>query len=136
MFKKLLLMPLVIATLSGATALAPAPVYAIAGNPTCAQTILTLPVWYRYLAGSATCMPRIGDLSDIWIIALNVVEMALQAVAYVAVGLILWGGFKYILSRGDPGETKGARVTITNAIIGLLIALGSVAIVNFIAGAL
>ena len=55
-----------------------------------------------------------------------------MAVAYAAVGFIIWGGFKYTKSQGDPGKLNEAKGAITNALIGLGIALGSVAIVEFI----
>lgn len=50
----------------------------------------------------------------------------------VAVGFIIFGGFQYMLSQGEPERTKGARSTILNALIGLAISLSAVAIVNLI----
>jgi len=39
-----------------------------------------------------------------------------------------------VLSRGEPENTKAARGTIVNALIGLVIAASATAIVNLIAG--
>lgn len=70
----------------------------------------------------------------IWTIVLNVVEDMLIAVGYICVGFIMFGGFKYMRSTGDPGIMSEGKTIITNAIIGLMIAILSVAIVNVIAG--
>lgn len=47
---------------------------------------------------------------------------------------IIKGGFLYIMARGEPGNITSAKQTITNAIIGLIIALLSAAIVGAVAG--
>lgn len=95
---------------------------------------LTFPLWYRGLDGADVCMPRIKDAGDIWRIGLNFVEMLIQAVAYVSAFFVLWGGVQYVISLGEPDKISNAKSTITNAIIGLVIAIFAVAIVNFIAG--
>ena len=61
--------------------------------------------------------------------------MALQLAGYISAGFIIRGGFKYMTSIGDPGELAKAKKIITDAIIGLVISLMSVAIVNLVAGA-
>lgn len=102
----------------------------------CAQNVLTFPVWYKGLKLGADCTISEFALNDFWVVVLNGVEILLQAAAYVATGFILWGGFKYIKSQGDPGKISEAKMAIINAIIGLVIALASVAIVDFIQGGL
>lgn len=47
-------------------------------------------------------------------------------------GLILWGGFQYLLSQGEKTKVAKARETIVNAVVGLLIVVISYAIVNFV----
>ena len=68
----------------------------------------------------------------ILIIAMNVVKMLLMVVAYVSLGFIIWGGFKYMTSGDNSSGTAGARKTIQNAVIGLVLSIMSVAIVTFI----
>lgn len=55
----------------------------------------------------------------------SVVSNALQFIFPIAGVLLLaylvWGGFEYLTSMGDPKKTEGARGKITNAIIGFLI---------------
>lgn len=94
--------------------------------------VLTFPAWYDGLALDSDCHPKITQLNDLWIIALNLVEVLLQVVAYAATGFLIWGGFKYMKSRGDPARIQNAKDAIMNAMVGLGISLGSIAIVNFI----
>ncbi|MEX0622067.1 MAG: hypothetical protein WD187_03745 [Candidatus Woykebacteria bacterium] len=46
----------------------------------------------------------------------------------IALLFVMWGGLRYMLSRGDPKAAEAARGTLTSAIIGLLIVLFSAAI--------
>ena len=128
---------LLISAFALATVLAPAaaalPQPALQFAAPCRGAVLTFPVWYRGL----TCdggKPKLTKLNDIWVIALNIVEMLIGAVIYIAVGYIIWGGFKYIKSQGDPGKISEAKTAIINATIGLGVALSAVAIVRFIPG--
>ena len=97
--------------------------------------ILSFPKWQNGLPG--TCKkPEIQQLNDFWIIVLNGVEILLQLVAYVAAGFVVWGGFKYIKSEGEPAKITEARAAIMNGVIGLAIALSSVALVAYVQGAI
>jgi hypothetical protein len=103
----------------------------------CATRFLTFPTWYNNVIDTGSCEvqspEKVGGLQKfILIIAMNFIEILLQIVAYLAVGYIMWGGFKYITAYGEPGEIVVARQRILNAVIGLVIAMMSVAIVSFI----
>ena len=114
-----------------------------AENPKCPDTVLTFPTWYRGLQKS-NCEVKSptafnsergkddGLSNFIWIIVLNVVEIALQLVGYLAVGFIIYGGFKYITGAGSPDKITAGRKIILNAVIGLIISIFSIAIVNLI----
>lgn len=54
----------------------------------------------------------------------------------VAVLFIVIGGFRYVISSGDPKNTAKAKNTIIYALVGLVITLSATAIVNFVAGKL
>jgi hypothetical protein len=117
---------------------APAPASQCDGS----SRLLTFPTWYRGLL-TPDCndirspSSLAGGLSEfIWTIVLNVIEIMLQAVGYACVGFIIAGGFRYIVSAGSPDGMVKARKTITNAVVGLVISIFSVAIVNVVAGAL
>lgn len=46
--------------------------------------------------------------------------------------LLVWGGFRWMTSRGNAEQVKDARTTITNAFIGLAIVFISYAVVKFV----
>ena len=105
---------------------------------------LTFPAWYDGLVDNQTScqLKPIGNESGevslqkfITLVILNIVEMVLQLIAYAAVVFLIVGGFRYLTSAGDSNLMSAAKKTITNAIIGLVIAIFSAAIVNVVAGA-
>lgn len=110
----------------GMAALISAPVYAAP-----CKRILTLPCWYSGLSMSKGS-PEIKNLQDIWKIVLNFIEMAVQAIGYLATVFIIWGGFQFLISEGNADKAASARKTIINASAGLLLALASVAIIRFV----
>ena len=113
--------------------------------PACVSgRFLTFPTWYRGLVdpkdpSCGVVMPSDGkgnaDIAlFVWTIVLNIIEMALQVVAYAAAGYIIFGGFKYLTSTGSPDKTVAARKTIIHALVGLVLSFMSIAIVNFVVG--
>lgn len=121
-----------------ASSLSPQTVGAAADDP-CNKGFMGFPSWYRGLTtdppecsiktpGSAA-----GDLNKfIWKIGLNVVAIALVAVAWISGFATLYGGFLFITSRGNPDGAARARMTLLNAIIGLIISMVAVIAVDFI----
>ncbi len=107
----------------------------------CESRFLGIPPWFRGLT-DADCSiqaPESGEggLSKfIWTIVLNIIEIALVLIGYIAVFFILFGGFQYLTGGGSATQTEKARKTILNAVIGLAIALGAVGITNLIFGLL
>lgn len=138
--KQLLVAFVMMFSLSGTAMAVTTPTAAAAGNG-CSANFLTFPTWYRGLLNTSTCeleQPGKGRAPEIqgyiFVIVLNVLDMLLQLVAYVSVGFIIYGGFKYLTSPSDSSKIAGGRKTIQNAIIGLVISFASIAIVNLIAG--
>lgn len=99
-------------------------------------TFLGLKSWDSCLTKDSLGVPQISKLSDIWLIVIAILEDAIKIAGYTAAGFTIWGGIKYIKSQGDPGQINEARQIIYNALFGLLLAMISVAIVNFVAGAI
>ena len=98
--------------------------------------ILTLKPWYDGLMENCSLKNPGADTNSqanyIWKIALNIVDDLLQLIGYVTVGYIMYGGFLMMTSNGAPDKAAHGRKTIMSAAIGLVIALASVALVNFI----
>ncbi len=111
---------------------------ALAADCTNEKTFLGIKPWYHGLCSNDGKRVEIGqganDLTtDIWHLVLNVISIGITIAGYVAVALVIWGGIKYMLASGDSSKLTGAKSTIQNALIGLLIALAANAIVTFIA---
>lgn len=105
-------------------------------NGACSGSILGFPQWSNGMTCDGNGTPQISKLTDIWIIVLNIAQMLIVAAGYVAVGFFIWGGFNYIMSQGEPSKIAEAKSTLINAVIGLVIVMGSVAIINFVKAAL
>ena len=52
--------------------------------------------------------------------------------ASIAVLIIVIGGFRYILARGDPSAVAGARNTVLYALVGLIVVMAAYSIVVFV----
>jgi len=100
-------------------------------------SFLAFPPWYKYLDSETidgVCTPRIHGINDIWLIVAAVIEILIRVAALAAIGFIIYAGFEYMTSQGQPDKTHHARSMLVNAIVGLVIAILSAAIVNFVAG--
>lgn len=113
----------------------------------CKHAILGIDPWYKYLEvgndGNEKCAikPFPGDDEFDWgkafpRIGMGIVDILLRVAAIVAVGFTVYGGFRYIMSQGEPEATKKAKGTIINASIGLVITMFASVIVGFIGGLL
>jgi hypothetical protein len=120
-------------------------------------TFLGLPAWYKYLknyvrndpggacafdlgkgnqSGDCTAAHTAGgtcveDAGVFVLIGLAIVDILLRLAGMVAVGFIIYGGIKYVLSQGEPDHIKQAQSTIINALIGLVIAIIATGVVAF-----
>lgn len=107
---------------------------------------LGFPTWYRGLVDDqcniiepSSKLDANGQSSDensvqafVAKIALNIGDIIARAVGIIAVGFIMYGGIKYLLAQGNSSKLQAAKTIITNAIIGLIIAVLAAVIVNFV----
>ncbi len=106
------------------------------------KTFFGLPVWYKYLKmetvskeGLSVCKVDIDFVqnpSDVWAILLGIIDILLRVGGIAAVIYVMYGGFLYMTSQGEPDRTKQAKETIIGSIIGLVIVLLAAQIVSFI----
>ena len=110
------------------------------------NTFFGLKPWHAYLEKEyiedtgeckvkAGLQVRTGDktrFERLWLIGLAILDDLLRIAGLVAVSFVIYGGFRFMLSRGQPDNTKAAISTITNALIGLAIAMVGAAVVGFI----
>ncbi len=112
------------------------------------SSFLGFPTWYKYLdlgaKGEDPCaiIGPIGDDKGIDVakaaprIGLAIIEILLRISGMVAVAFIIYGGFRYLTSQGEPEAYKMAQKTIINALVGLVIAILAVTIVSFVGASL
>jgi len=96
------------------------------------------PAWYRGLnvsqdGTSESCTIKLTDLTDIWKVAVNVIELITRLSAYIAIIMIIIGGITFLISTGEPEKIATARKTILFAVIGLVISLSATIIVGYVA---
>ena len=137
MKKIIIAMSLVIIGSFGASMAFPSTSFAESNECDKKGRILTLKPWYDGLTKVDCSIKDIGSDADsqanfIWRVVLNIVDDLLQLIGYTTVGYIMYGGFLMMTSNGAPDKAAHGRKTIMSAAIGLVIALASVALVNFI----
>ena len=99
------------------------------------SSFLGFPTWYKYLNPTfenGNCVLHANFPDDMGKIGLALVEILLRLGGLVAVIFVVYGGFNYITSQGEPDKTKSARQMIVNSIIGLIITTVATVIVAFI----
>lgn len=123
--------------------IAPVIVSAAATSENCAKNsgrILGFPTWYKYLNPTFDATTKECNLDfnlknpgDVGKVVLAITEILLRIGGIAAVGFVLYGGFSFIVSQGDPQKSVAARRTILNALIGIVIAGIAVFIVQIVA---
>lgn len=61
---------------------------------------------------------------------LSVTNFALGFLGLLAILIVIYGGFLYLTSAGEPDKAEKGKKSVTYAIIGIILILGSFAIVN------
>lgn len=86
--------------------------------------------WYMGLATGAKCEIKVPPSSDgsgltkfVWTIVFNILSDLFAAVGILAIGFLIYGGYLYVLARGDPGKVAKGKRTVMSAVIGLVIAV-------------
>lgn len=106
-------------------------------DPSPGGSFFEFPTWYEYLQGESVdgvCRPYLAKPTDAWLIVAAVFDIILRAAGLVAVLFVIWGAIMYISSQGQPDRIAGARNIISNALIGLVVAILSARLIGFIAG--
>lgn len=125
----------------------PQAAYAAPGS-SCGRSFLGFKPWYDGLctgSGDSVEIVPVCDKDDkdggcpagsktittfIWTIVLNILFDLGLAVGVIATIMVIYGGYMYIMSQGDPGKMAKAKRSLTTAITGTIIAMGATVIVN------
>ncbi len=107
------------------------------------QTFFGLPPWYQYVptesytppGGVEQCRVLVDFTAhprDILLVSFGIFDILLRIAGMIAVGYVIYGGFLYMTSQGEPDKTQKAKNTLLGAFIGLIIVLIAVPLVTFI----
>lgn len=83
--------------------------------------------------GSCVTADGVATLACIPVVIQNLVNALIIIAGVVCVFLIMWAGYKFIMSEGDPEKVATARKTFIYALVGFLVVLMSFFFLNFIA---
>ena len=106
-----------------------APAYAV--EPTCTDTTLTLDCGVNSAGTADTKNKKLFGPQGIF---QNIASILIFIVGAIAVIMLIIGGLRYVLSAGDSKNVTAAKDTILYAIVGIVVALLSLALVNFVVG--
>lgn len=100
----------------------------------CAGKAMALTVQEGAEAARAEGMP--AELIGADGVFTRITSIALYIIGAISVIMLVWGGLRYILSGGDSKKITDAKNTILYAIVGLVIAFLSYAIIGFVLNAI
>ena len=86
------------------------------------------------------CVNTTSSLNNLCLLQFNggtvqrVINIAFILAALIALGFLIWGGIRWILSGGDKGKVEAAQKTITAALIGLVVVFLSYFLLNVVLG--
>lgn len=89
-------------------------------NNDCSDMILGLKPWY---CGTSEPTDENALKSNAIIIATNVLADLTIIAAYLVLGFVIYGGYQYMFSDGDPSKAAAGKKTLLHAFIGLAIVL-------------
>lgn len=115
----------------------------------CSKEFFGLKPWFAYLPNGAfdaqTCQIENFSLlgeedangktikqSQLPLVVLAVIDSLVRLAGIVAVGFVIMGGILFVTSQGDPEKAKRARMTIFNALIGVVIAIIAASVISYI----
>lgn len=91
-----------------------------------------------YMQGNAGNSSVCGNKSnsDLKTTAKNIINVLFWVIGIAAVIVIIYSGILYIISAGNSNTVQKAKTTLTYAVVGLIVAILSYAIVSFVVNAL
>ena len=72
------------------------------------------------------------DWSNLDQVADFVISLVIPVLAGLAVLFLIWAGYQYITSTGDPAKAEKARANLIYAVIGVILVLVSYGLVNLL----
>ena len=93
----------------------------------------------RYALGLTSWDCNVGNIdstdslkANIWTIVANIVTDITVIAAYLVIAYVIYGGYQYVFSGGDPGKVANGKRTLVQAFIGLAITMSASVIMGAI----
>jgi|ERR1700683_4341639 len=116
--------------MSVASIMVTAPAAQAVTAPNCNPDTETNPI-----ADGASCSQAAGTSANLFAqggVFQTVADTLIFLVGAVAVIFLIIGGLRYVISNGDPKNVSAAKDTILYAIVGIVVAIVSFAVVSFV----
>ncbi len=124
---------LALATLFIAFASVTAPITKVAAEPASLNGICNLQGVNTSQSAACNEQRKGGDpISGPTGILTRIIQILVYIVGIASVIMIIIGGFRYVLSHGDPGAVSTAKNSILYALVGLVVAILAQGIVAFV----
>lgn len=98
------------------------------------------PHWWEYLKTEndalGKCAPVFNFPSDMWAVALAIIDILLRFAGIAAVISIIIAGTGYITAAGSTDKITASRKRIVNSLLGLGVVIVAAAVVSFIGNSL
>lgn len=89
------------------------------------------------LQSGAQCAKGQGQQTDLFGptgVFKTITDVLLFLIGAVSVIMLIYGGFRYVLSGGESGKVSEAKNTILYAVVGVVVSILAYAVVNFVIG--
>lgn len=77
------------------------------------------------LISASPVLAQSADVSKVQNFIENIIQIFVTLAGLVATAFLVWGGFRYITSTGNPEALDGAKKTVLYSAIGLAIVIGA-----------
>ncbi len=74
----------------------------------------------------------VSGQADIGVVVANIIKWGLSAVGLIFFVMVFYGGFMWMIARGNEQKVEKSRGVVTSAAIGLVIVLSAYAITAFV----
>lgn len=116
--------------------------YAVTKEQCNSSSLLGLRPWYAGLMDVKGGKCEVADMNSaqlpgkIWTIVLNILADLFVLLGYVSIGLAIYGGFTWMMSKGEPAQVAKGVKTLKYAVMGTVIAALAWVITNTIVSVL
>lgn len=86
----------------------------------------------NFLILATPAFAQSADVDKVQNFIKNIIQLLVTFSGFVAAGFIVWGGFGYITSSGNPESLERSKRTILYSAVGLAITLGAYVISNIV----